>query len=85
VHELAEVVSGQVAGRGSEGDVVLFKSVGSAAEDIAVGALVYERARVSNQKTCPIGDLLARDEDQFLELIRQKDTVENRGPEEQKS
>jgi type I restriction enzyme, R subunit len=30
--------------------------------------IVYERARVSSQKTCPIGDLLARDEDQFLEL-----------------
>ncbi|MGH3094360.1 MAG: ornithine cyclodeaminase family protein [Gaiellaceae bacterium] len=45
VHELAEVVSGQVAGRGSEDDVVLFKSVGIAAEDLAVGALVYERAR----------------------------------------
>jgi ornithine cyclodeaminase/alanine dehydrogenase-like protein (mu-crystallin family) len=45
VHELAEVVSGDVAGRGSEDDVLLFKSVGIAAEDLAVGALVYERAR----------------------------------------
>ncbi|MGH3006991.1 MAG: ornithine cyclodeaminase family protein [Gaiellaceae bacterium] len=45
VHELAEVVGGEVAGRGSEDDVVLFKSVGIAAEDLAVGALVYERAR----------------------------------------
>ncbi|HZB86934.1 MAG TPA: hypothetical protein VE289_10260, partial [Gaiellaceae bacterium] len=45
VHELAEVVGGQVAGRGSEDDVVLFKSVGIAAEDLAVAALVYERAR----------------------------------------
>jgi ornithine cyclodeaminase/alanine dehydrogenase-like protein (mu-crystallin family) len=45
VHELAEVVAGEVAGRGSEDDVVVFKSVGIAAEDLAVGALVYERAR----------------------------------------
>ena len=45
VHELAEVVGGQVAGRGSEDDVVLFKSVGIAAEDLAVAALVHERAR----------------------------------------
>ena len=45
VHELAEIVGGQVAGRGSEDDVVLFKSVGIAAEDLAVAALVYERAR----------------------------------------
>lgn len=45
VHELAEVVGGDVAGRGSDDDVVLFKSIGIAAEDLAVGALVYERAR----------------------------------------
>ncbi len=30
--------------------------------------LVYERARVARQKTCPIGELLGRDEDQFLEF-----------------
>lgn len=30
--------------------------------------IVYERARVASQKTCPIGDLLARDEDQYLEF-----------------
>jgi len=29
--------------------------------------IVYERARVGRQKVCPIGDLLGRDEDQFLE------------------
>src|SRR5205823_10011263 len=29
--------------------------------------IVYERARVGRQKVCPIGDLLERDEDQFLE------------------
>ncbi len=29
--------------------------------------IVYERARVGRQKLCPIGELLGRDEDQFLE------------------
>jgi alanine dehydrogenase len=45
VHELAEVVGGEVAGRASDEDIVLFKSLGIAAEDLAVAALVYERAR----------------------------------------
>jgi alanine dehydrogenase len=45
VHELAEVVSGEVVGRASEDDIVLFKSLGIAAEDLAVAALVVERAR----------------------------------------
>jgi alanine dehydrogenase len=45
VHELAEVVSGEVDGRASEDDIVLFKSIGIAAEDLAVGSLVYERAK----------------------------------------
>jgi type I restriction enzyme, R subunit len=30
--------------------------------------IVYERARVAGQKDCPIGELLVRDEDQFLEF-----------------
>jgi ornithine cyclodeaminase/alanine dehydrogenase-like protein (mu-crystallin family) len=45
VHELSEVVSGEVAGRASDEDIVLFKSIGIAAEDLAVGSLVYKRAR----------------------------------------
>jgi alanine dehydrogenase len=45
VHELAEVVGGEVSGRQSPDDVVVFKSLGIAAEDLAVGALVLERAR----------------------------------------
>lgn len=45
VHELAEVVGGEVAGRADDDDIVLFKSLGIAAEDIAVAALVVERAR----------------------------------------
>jgi ornithine cyclodeaminase/alanine dehydrogenase-like protein (mu-crystallin family) len=45
VHELGEVVAGEVAGRQSDEDIVLFKSLGIAAEDLAAGALVLERAR----------------------------------------
>jgi alanine dehydrogenase len=45
VHELAEVVGGQVQGRVNDEDIVLFKSVGIAAEDAAVAKLVYDRAR----------------------------------------
>jgi ornithine cyclodeaminase/alanine dehydrogenase-like protein (mu-crystallin family) len=45
VHELSEVVGGEVQGRAQDEDIVLFKSLGIAAEDLAVGALVLERAR----------------------------------------
>ncbi len=45
VHELAEVVSGQVQGRQSADDIVVFKSNGIAAWDLAIGALAVERAR----------------------------------------
>ena len=48
VHELQEVVSGEVSGRQSDDDVVLFKSNGIAAWDIAAGAAVLERAREQN-------------------------------------
>ena len=45
VHELQEVVAGQVPGRQSDEDVVVFKSNGLAAWDVAVAAAVVERAR----------------------------------------
>jgi ornithine cyclodeaminase/alanine dehydrogenase-like protein (mu-crystallin family) len=45
VHELAEVVGGETTGRQHDDDIVLFKSVGIAAEDVAAASLVYERAR----------------------------------------
>jgi alanine dehydrogenase len=47
VHELQEVVAGEVAGRQSEEDVVVFKSNGLAAWDVAVAAAVVERARAA--------------------------------------
>jgi ornithine cyclodeaminase/alanine dehydrogenase-like protein (mu-crystallin family) len=45
VHELAEVVGGEATGRQDDDDIVLFKSLGIAAEDVAVASLVYDRAR----------------------------------------
>ena len=45
VHELQEVVAGELQGRAADEDVVLFKSNGIAAWDLAVGARVVELAR----------------------------------------
>ena len=45
VHELAEVVGGAVQGRHSDDDIVVFKSNGIAAWDIAIGALLVARAK----------------------------------------
>ncbi len=41
--ELAELVSGAVAGRGSPSEITLFKSVGASIEDLAAAIEVYER------------------------------------------
>jgi len=45
VHELQEVVAGEVQGRQAADDIVVFKSNGLAAWDIAAAALAVERAR----------------------------------------
>jgi len=45
VRELQEVVAGAVQGRVSDGDIVLFKSNGIAAWDVAIGAAAVARAR----------------------------------------
>nr|MBA2384897.1 ornithine cyclodeaminase family protein [Actinomycetota bacterium] len=45
VHELQEVVAGELPGRQSDRDVVVFKSNGIAAWDVALGAAVLARAR----------------------------------------
>jgi ornithine cyclodeaminase/alanine dehydrogenase-like protein (mu-crystallin family) len=44
VHELHEVVSGELPGRSSPDDIVLFKSNGLAAWDVAIGARAIELA-----------------------------------------
>jgi len=45
MHELADVVSGRETGRAVPANVTLFKSVGLAVEDVALGARVLQRAR----------------------------------------
>ena len=45
VHELAEVVAGEVPGRQSNDDIVVFKSNGIAAWDVAAGAAAVALAR----------------------------------------
>jgi len=45
VHELHEVVSSEVTGRQADDDVVVFKSNGIAAWDLALATPVFERAR----------------------------------------
>ena len=45
VSELGDLVSGKIAGRTDRDQITLFKSLGIALEDVAVGAWVYERAR----------------------------------------
>ena len=45
VHELQEVVAGETSGRQSDDDIVVFKSNGLAAWDLAVAARVVELAR----------------------------------------
>jgi len=42
--ELADVVSGRTVGRQSDDEVIIFDSTGTALQDVAVAALVYERA-----------------------------------------
>jgi ornithine cyclodeaminase/alanine dehydrogenase-like protein (mu-crystallin family) len=48
VAELADVVGGKHPGRSHDGEITLFKSVGIALEDIAVAAVVYQKARSEN-------------------------------------
>ena len=43
--ELGEVVGRSKAGRESDGEMIIFDSTGTALQDVAAAALVYERAR----------------------------------------
>ncbi len=49
VHELQAVVAGEVGGRSSDADIVIFKSNGIAAWDLAAAARVVELARAAGQ------------------------------------
>ena len=51
VHELQEVVAGEVSGRSTDRDIILFKSNGLAAWDVALGALALERALAEGRGT----------------------------------
>jgi ornithine cyclodeaminase/alanine dehydrogenase-like protein (mu-crystallin family) len=48
VHELQDVVAGELSGRAADDDIVLFKSNGIPAWDIAAAARVVELARERN-------------------------------------
>src|SRR4029079_2910823 len=45
MHELSDVVTGRQTGRALPENVTLFKSVGLAIEDVALGYAIYERAK----------------------------------------
>ncbi len=45
VHELQEVVAGELPGRQQQDDIVVFKSNGLAAWDVALGSIALERAQ----------------------------------------
>jgi alanine dehydrogenase len=49
VHELHELVAGELSGRGSDQDIIVFKSNGIAAWDLAAAALALERARAEGR------------------------------------
>ena len=51
VHELQDVVAGEVPGRQADDDVVLFKSNGLAAWDVAIAARAVERAQADGVGT----------------------------------
>ncbi|HZC19939.1 MAG TPA: hypothetical protein VE225_09525, partial [Rubrobacteraceae bacterium] len=48
VHEIGQVIAGQVEGRQSPEDITLFSSQGIALQDLAAARLVYDRAIAEN-------------------------------------
>jgi ornithine cyclodeaminase/alanine dehydrogenase len=45
VSELSALVAGKVSGRTGDGQITLFKSVGTGIQDIALAAVIYQRAK----------------------------------------
>jgi len=45
--ELGEIVAGRKPGRTSEDEITVFDSTGTALQDVAAAAIVYERARTA--------------------------------------
>ena len=56
--ELADLVTGRAAGRASDAQITLFKSVGSAVQDTALAVKIYEKARALGLGT-ELGDFPA--------------------------
>ena len=50
--ELGEIVAGRKPGRTSEKEITIFDSTGTALQDVAVAAMVYERAVESGHDAC---------------------------------
>jgi ornithine cyclodeaminase/alanine dehydrogenase-like protein (mu-crystallin family) len=49
--EIGEVLSGAIAGRRSESEVTIYKSLGVAAQDLAAALIIYERAVANDAGT----------------------------------
>jgi len=45
--ELGEIIAGKKPGRTSEDEIIIFDSTGTALQDVAAAAIVYERAKSS--------------------------------------
>ncbi|MBF6568657.1 MAG: ornithine cyclodeaminase family protein [Candidatus Binataceae bacterium] len=58
VFELKDIVGGKVAGRGEDREITLFKSVGTAIQDVMAGFAVYEEA-VRQGRGRDVGELLS--------------------------
>jgi ornithine cyclodeaminase/alanine dehydrogenase-like protein (mu-crystallin family) len=47
--ELGEIIAGKKEGRISEDEIIIFDSTGTALQDVAAAAIVYERAVSANK------------------------------------
>jgi alanine dehydrogenase len=54
--ELADLVSGRVAGRRNDEEIIIFDSTGTAIEDVASAAVAYERALGSDVQSVELAD-----------------------------
>jgi alanine dehydrogenase len=50
--ELGEIIAGRKRGRGSDQEITVFDSTGTALQDVAAAAAVYARARALGQSAC---------------------------------
>ena len=84
VHELHEVVSGEVAGRQSDRDIVVFKSNGLAAWDVAIGAEALRLARASGASGTSCRRSLSKATEALASsIVVARDRADDLGPVEQ--